>query len=217
MFGHFSIAARSARTMPYSTKSGQAHARVLAGQSIHYKRDRSIETDRAPSRRKKANEVFELGINRRAGPLERLKNRHQQYLQRILVNSSHEIPEDEPLVPSRSGGRSVLGQVNTASSTISGAVQLAPSTRLSKATNGAKMDVFVDGPNKSGQDDEPSEWADYGTRDGRRKENVVEATPWKGETMPQKGLAPRTPKMEVFRDMVRTMLASRMLESLLTT
>jgi checkpoint serine/threonine-protein kinase len=66
------------------------------------------------------------------------------------------------------------------------------------------MAVFTDG-------DAPAEaaeggvWADFGTRDARRKENVVEATPWKGETMPQsakRGLAPRTPKMEVFKDTV---------------
>lgn len=64
------------------------------------------------------------------------------------------------------------------------------------------MDIFVDGPGRGGQDDSPSEWADLGTRDGRRKENVVESTPWKGETMPQRGMTPRTPKLEVFRDMV---------------
>jgi checkpoint serine/threonine-protein kinase len=66
------------------------------------------------------------------------------------------------------------------------------------------MAVFADG-------DEPAEaaeggvWADFGTRDSRRKENVVEATPWKGEVMPQsasKRMAPRTPKLEVFKDTV---------------
>lgn len=144
-----------------------------------------------------------LGLARRAAPVERLKVRHQQFLQRILVSSSQDIPEDEPqpLVPTRSGGRSVLGQVATGPS-ISGATQLAPSNRLSKAPNGAKMDIFVDGPGRGGQDDSPSEWAEFGTRDGRRKENVVESTPWKGETMPQRGVKPRTPKPEVFRDVV---------------
>lgn len=152
-------------------------------------------------RKKKADEIFRLGLARRAGPVERLKLRHEQFLQRILVASSHDIPEDEVLVPSRSGGRSVLGQVATTPS-ISGAVQLAPSNRLSKSSNGAKMDIFVDSAGKSGQDDGPSEWADLGSRDTRRKENTIESTPWKGETMPQKGAAPRTPKPEVFKDVV---------------
>jgi len=65
------------------------------------------------------------------------------------------------------------------------------------------MGIFTDEPGHRGQDDAPGEWGDFGTRDERRKENTVEATPWKGETLPQKGVAPRTPKVEVFRDMVR--------------
>jgi checkpoint serine/threonine-protein kinase len=64
------------------------------------------------------------------------------------------------------------------------------------------MGIFVDEPGHRGQDDAPGEWSDLGTRDERRKENVVEATPWKGETLPQKGVAPRTPKVEVFMDIV---------------
>lgn len=67
------------------------------------------------------------------------------------------------------------------------------------------MDIFVDSANRGGQDDEPSEWADLGSRDSRRKENTLESTPWKGETMPQKGGAPRTPKPEVFKDVVSTL------------
>jgi len=152
-------------------------------------------------RKKKTDEIYQLGIHRRAAPVERLKKRHRDFLQRILVASSRDIPDDEPLVPARSAGRSILGQVATAP-TISGSVQLAPSTRLSRAPNGAKMGVFSDESGR-GQDDAPGEWADFGTRDDRRKENTVEATTWKGETLPQKGVAPRTPKVEVFRDMVR--------------
>lgn len=152
------------------------------------------------ARKRKANEIFELGINRRAAPVERLKTRYQTFLQRILVASSRDIPEDEPLLPSRSGGRSVLGQVATPS--LSGATQLASSTRTSRAPNGAKMTIFSDDDGKKSRDDAPGEWADLGTRDERRKENVQEATSWKGETMPQKGSMPRTPKVEVFRDAV---------------
>ena len=154
-------------------------------------------------RKKKADDIYQLGINRHAAPVERLKTRHKAFLQRILVASSRDIPDDEPLVPARSGGRSVLGQVATTPSAISGAVQLAPSTRLSRAPNGAKMGIFTDEPGHRGQDDAPGEWGDFGTRDERRKENTVEATPWKGETLPQKGAMPRTPKVEVFRDLVR--------------
>ena len=58
-----------------------------------------------------------------------------------------------------------------------------------------------------GSDSAPGEWVDFGTRDARRKENVVEPGPWKGEVLPQSAArgrtAPRTPKVEVFKDSVR--------------
>jgi checkpoint serine/threonine-protein kinase len=171
-----------------------ANATFALGRQVHLK---VVLTNR----KKKTDEIYQLGIHRRAAPVERLKKRHHDFLQRILVASSRDIPDDEPLIPARSAGRSILGQVATAAA-ISGSVQLAPSTRLSRAPNGAKMGVFSDESGR-GQDDAPGEWADFGTRDERRKENTVEATAWRGETLPQKGVAPRTPKVEVFRDMVR--------------
>lgn len=112
------------------------------------------------------------------------------------------VPDDEPVVaPPRPAGRSVLGQVGGPSS-ISGATA-APSAAASssRAPNAAKMEIFSDADGKT-EDVAAAEWADFGTREGRRKENVVEATPWKGETLPQKRIAPRTPKMEIFKDAV---------------
>ena len=64
------------------------------------------------------------------------------------------------------------------------------------------MEIFSD-TGGAAHDEPAGEWAEFGTRDSRRKENVVEATAWKGETLPQKRVAPRTPKMEVFKDTVR--------------
>lgn len=99
----------------------------------------------------------------------------------------------------------MLGAVGSVASvaSVSGATQLAPANRISQAGNSAKMEIFVDGQGGS-QDADGGEWADLGTRDGRRKENTVEATPWKGETMPQSAgrgrLTPRAPRIEVFKD-----------------
>jgi hypothetical protein len=64
------------------------------------------------------------------------------------------------------------------------------------------LEVFSDESGQRSENDAPGEWGDLGTRDERKKENTVEATSWKGETLPQKGVAPRTPKVEVFRDVV---------------
>jgi checkpoint serine/threonine-protein kinase len=79
--------------------------------------------------------------------------------------------------------------------------------RVSKGTNGSKMEIFAD-DGRGGEDDAPGEWAEFGTRDGRRKENTVEAGTWKGETLPQSAarlrVAPRTPRIEVFKEAVRS-------------
>ncbi|OXG21450.1 checkpoint serine/threonine-protein kinase [Cryptococcus neoformans Ze90-1] len=156
-------------------------------------------------RRKKADEIYRLGIARKASPLDRLKNRHKQFLERIMAPPSGVIPDDDPAsAPARTPSRSVLGQVRTApSSSVSGATQLAPSLRSTSVNNGRKMEIFADEEGKA--DDTPaSEWPEFGSRDERKKENTVEAGPWKGETLPQSAVrgrvAPRTPKVEVFQD-----------------
>jgi checkpoint serine/threonine-protein kinase len=168
------------------------------------------------SRKKKADEVFKLGVARRAQPLEKLKARHAAFLDRIMAINGV-IPEDEPVHTNasnsaRTPGRAILGQSAVAGpSSIAGATttqQLAPSLRVPAKNNGSRMAIFADGhgEGEAGEAGAPSEWADFGTRDGRRKENVVEATPWKGETMPQSAaklrVAPRTPKIEVFKEVV---------------
>lgn len=117
------------------------------------------------------------------------------------------IPDDDPEPPaSRSGSsRSVLGQVGAGGglSSVSGATPKQTSQRISRGTNGSKLEIFSDASGAAA-DPEATAWEDFGTRDGRRKENTIDATPWKGETLPQSAarhrVAPRTPKLEVFKD-----------------
>lgn len=166
-------------------------------------------------RKKKADEIYRIGIARKAMPLERLKTRHQAFLARIMAPPSGVVPDDDPAVlATRTPGRSILGSVPVPGpAPISGATQLAPSTRISKAHNGAKLEIFTDG--KGPASDAPAgEWRDFGTKDSRRKENTVEATPWAGETLPQRSVAPRTPKLEVFRDVVGFTLVNITIETL---
>ena len=89
------------------------------------------------------------------------------------------IPDDEPesSAPARTPARTVLGSVQSLSTAPTGASQLAPSLRVAggKNPNGAKMDIFVDQGGRGSDDGEASEWADLGTRDGRRKENTMDA------------------------------------------
>ncbi|ODO01472.1 hypothetical protein I350_06292 [Cryptococcus amylolentus CBS 6273] len=157
-------------------------------------------------RRKKADEVYRIGIARKANPVERLKTRHKQFLERIMAPPSGVVPDDDPVPASsaRTPSRAVLGQVRSGpSSSVAGATQLAPSMRTSSVNNGRKMEIFADAEGNKDETSAP-EWADFGTRDERRKENTAEAGPWQGETLPQSAnrgrVAPRTPKVAVFQD-----------------
>lgn len=117
-----------------------------------------------------------------------------------MVPPSGVVPDDPPEAAVAPRQRSVLGQVSSGSSGVSGATQTPGSSRISTSRNGAKMAIFSDASATAEQPD-ATPWDDFGTRDGRRKENTVEATPWKGETIKQgRPVAPRTPKLEVFKD-----------------
>lgn len=170
---------------------------------------------------RKAEDVFRLGIARKAAPLERLKRLYKEFLARHVIGPDGTLPEDEPL-PSRTPGRSILGGLGSAITStttiaISGAVQStqAPKTATRNA-NGSKMEIFSDDKGQA-EDSAASEWIDFGTRDGRRKENVVEAGPWKGEVLPQSAargrVAPRTPKFEVFKDQVSFPVSARQIQA----
>lgn len=77
------------------------------------------------------------------------------------------------------------------------------STATPKANNGKRggLAIFVDGE----EPEEEKKWeGEFGTRDAVRKENEREASSFgKAEVLPQgRGVVPRTPKLEVFRDEV---------------
>lgn len=151
--------------------------------------------------KKQADGIYQLGIHRKAAPLERLKSRHAAYRQRIMVPLGMDIPEDAP-VSAAPRLASRAPRLGPSTGSLAGAVQLAPSTRVARPHNGSKMEIFSDTAAGGGEDEPAGPWEEFGTRDGRRKENTLEAKPWAGETMPQKRSMPRTPKMEVFRDAV---------------
>lgn len=147
-----------------------------------------------------ADEVFRLGINRKAQPLKRLQTSYQNHKNRA-AGIEEEVSSDRPApgrvaLATRSGP---LAQTQPASS--------GPKTLLGQPlpNNGAKIDVFSDQARSvSSLDQREGEWQDMGTREGNRKENFLEAMPWKGEVLKQdrSKVAARTPKMSVFSDTV---------------
>ncbi|KAJ3156949.1 hypothetical protein HDU86_003484 [Geranomyces michiganensis] len=174
-----------------------------------------------------AEEIFRLGINRNAQPLEKLQQKYKDFLQQPRGNSSPDAPEAEMAGAPSVGTTTNLAAVRrpalapraaprstTAAPRQSTQAQQHQPSRPAPGTNSRpKIQVYEDRTDKeSGLQlaarvmptaTTANEWGDYGTAASRRKENVKEATRWTGATLPQKTTAApssRGSKIEVYQD-----------------
>ncbi|KAJ1307646.1 hypothetical protein OPQ81_001740 [Rhizoctonia solani] len=153
---------------------------------------------------RKADEIYQLGIARKAKPLKRLQQRYEEFQKRMLAappGSSTDVDEVMAPAPPVPTARKVLGErTKPTSSADSDPFVVSSSSRPNN--NGARIPVFRDAEQpESGI--QTNEWADVGTRDSRRKENHSDGKSWQGETLPQLKhgvFTPKTPKIEVYRD-----------------
>lgn len=190
--------------MPSCTKNGRSVVRYGIG-TYRLTLNRNLMLIHGPLRsREKAHEVFQMGIHRKAQPLKRLQTSYQTFQNRAADPSGVITTATPSSVAPSSAQRRVLGDRSSAARGLS--AQQSSHTGL--PDNGARLDVFTDGSDTRRRlDEKDGEWADFGTREQNRRENVKEASTWKGEVLPQSAkavarIAPRTPKMEVFRDTV---------------
>lgn len=191
------------------TRSGQSSLKGSAGQSqSRQQRPRQdahelklmavfVSSPLVRHSRSEADKAYRLGLARKAKPVERLQQRYKAFQVRMLTPAPF-IPEPSTATgsTSRTPARNALGTISTT------AAGLSLSSTTPKANNGKRggLAIFVDG-----EEDSDKKWeADLGTRDAVRKENEREAVSFKSaEVLPQgRGIAPRTPKLEVFRDEV---------------
>ncbi|WFD36146.1 non-specific serine/threonine protein kinase [Malassezia cuniculi] len=125
----------------------------------------------------RADEIYRLGIARRAAPLERLKRRYDEFQQRVVAEGDSTQPYSRQLAEAMTrAGRSVLG-VKSGESSAPGNVFRArggnPGVASTRApSNGRVLKVYNDE-----NDDEPprapaSGWADLGSVEQRRQENA---------------------------------------------
>ncbi|GAA5993180.1 hypothetical protein JCM11641_003656 [Rhodosporidiobolus odoratus] len=154
----------------------------------------------AKHKRKQADQVYNLGINRRATPLDRLKRSYLDFQARMLV--APPVPSPPRPTASSSDARTIL------SSSASRPAGIATGgTGVGPKGNGSMFAVFRD---ESGGKDAGKEagWEDFGTVKSRQRENNEEKKEWQGEVMLQKGGAagakPGGFKLEVYRDETAT-------------
>ncbi|KAH8987800.1 Mad3/BUB1 homology region 1-domain-containing protein [Lactarius akahatsu] len=166
-------------------------------------------------RRTDADEIYLLGVNRQASPVERLQAKHREFQKRMMLA----IPLDPPHPPEQPqsaaatvGKRKVLGETTTSttkSGTRPSAHAASTSTIASSRTQedvfgsgsgappkpNARLQVFVDPFGGSGEgsqsqateDAAATPWGELGTRKERIKENIPKVAKVNGATLRQPG------------------------------
>ncbi|KAI0918641.1 hypothetical protein AcW1_009524 [Taiwanofungus camphoratus] len=181
------------------------------------------------SRRTEADEVYLLGIARKAFPLERLENKHRDFQKRMMssimlppttldasVSSStsttrRSVLAEAPPAPSSLGRPRTARSGPTRNPSLNEDVFSAPSSS-SSSTNpsrpNARLHIFVDPSGDAENDPSTSTtpWPELGTRKSRIKENIPEVKKAAGTTLRQAGRAQRAastvsaPRIAVYRD-----------------
>lgn len=147
-------------------------------------------------RRQEADEIYTIGVARNAVPLDRLKKRHTAFKERMLVAP--------PLPPAPAVETTTASTSRDARPILAGAGvgPSKPGVGLVKENGARGFAVFQDGADGE-QHERGKDWEDLGTVKSRKKENVVEAGQWKGETLPMAAAPkPGALRLEVFRDEV---------------
>lgn len=153
-----------------------------------------------------ADEVYRLGMDREARPVERLARKYSEFQQRY----EHQSQDAGPSSPALPAVRPALAaKMDSFASTDSPANPQAsrPAPAPAKTKSGkTKMAIFSDAdaaqssqPATSGQ---TKGWDSIGSMRERKKENEVEAKPWVGETLKAGKKPAPTQKMAIFRDEV---------------
>eukprot|EP01018_Ginkgo_biloba_P032212 Gb_18619 [translate_table: standard] len=169
---------------------------------------------------KKADEIYRLGIARRARPLEKLENAHRNFRARAIEAFKHK--EEDLLTPGEENGSSrsfgtvmsgaADGTARQPQQSFQGARKKAKP--LTERSGNQQLNVYNDAttelhsrPSSSFVIQEENNrgcrqtWLTLGTRAERNKENTSIPTKWTSNKIPQRTVArTTTPSLEVFVD-----------------
>ena len=156
-----------------------------------------------------ADEVYRLGMDREARPVERLSRKYSEFQQRYEARPQDAGPSS-PALPTVRPALAAKMDPFAPSDTPADPQASRPSPGMGAATKSKsgkpKMAIFSDAgadaspqPATSGQ---TKGWETIGSMQERKKENQVEAKPWVGETLKAGKKSGPTQKMAIFRDEV---------------
>ncbi|KAF7717748.1 Uncharacterized protein PECH_007697 [Penicillium ucsense] len=154
-----------------------------------------------------ADEVYRLGIDREARPVERLARKYNEFQQRYEQHtldagpSSPALPAVRPALAAKKDPFASTETSADPQASQRAAVAAAPA----KSKSGKmKMAIFSDADaaqsNQPATSSQTKGWDSIGSMRERRKENEMEAKPWAGETLKAGKKPAPTQKMAIFRD-----------------
>ncbi|RMZ92187.1 hypothetical protein DV736_g564, partial [Chaetothyriales sp. CBS 134916] len=156
-----------------------------------------------------AAEVYEMGIQKEARPAERLLRKYNQFQQRFDARLREQNESSSPALPTvRPALATKIDPFAPAAATSENpqaAQSQAAGARTAGRSGKPKMAIFSDANDAASQPaQQPSQgWDSIGSIKERKKENIIEARPWAGETLKAGGRVGKTPRMEVFKDLSR--------------
>ncbi|KAI1083168.1 Mad3/BUB1 homology region 1-domain-containing protein [Whalleya microplaca] len=154
-----------------------------------------------------AEEVYKLGLEREARPVQRLVRKFGDFEKRRAQQPEAGDAPSSPALPSIRPA--LAAKIDPYAAAARAADPQAPRPNMgvggqSSRPGKAKLAVFSDAsdaaPAMSGMGEGAKGWDTIGSLADRKKENVVEAKPWVGETLKTGVKKSNTPKMSVFRD-----------------
>lgn len=153
-----------------------------------------------------ADEVYRLGVDREARPVERLARKFSEFQQRYENRTQDSGPSSPALPAVRPAlAAKVDPFASTSASTDPQAQQPTPVGGAPKSKSGKpKMAIFSDdgAANEPALGGQTKGWDSIGSLRDRKKENTMEAKPWAGETLKAGKKSGPTQKMAIFRDEV---------------
>lgn len=151
-----------------------------------------------------AEEVYKLGLEREARPVERLMRKYAQFQQRL---AAHPVDVNEPSSPAMPKTRSALSiKIDPFAPAPRDEPQQRPSSAAStNKPKKQKMAIFSD----ASTDTPPpvtaastNGWDSIGSIRDRKKENTAEAQSWSGQTLKAGKKVGSSTKIEIFKDPV---------------
>ena len=143
--------------------------------------------------KKDADDIYNLGIARKASPLDRLQSRYNEFQKRMLSGAA--IPSTATSLDASSStsesrpSRSQRPALTTSRSTLTSSGSSRPITTPSGPNS--RLQIFVDPSGVEAEAAEAAAWPDLGTRKSRVKENIPEVKKLAGTTIKQSGRSKR--------------------------